>query len=524
MNFKKLTVLLLALIMVVSVFAACTTTPGKTTPKPTTPKPDTNGGEDVPEEELLNVDIDNIDYDQSVVRVFHYYNTGMNAYQQKEFEVTEDETLSNAINDAVYKKNLYTEQALGITLETHACQYSYNNTSFYIDALKRMVDDPTTPVDIITADSRVMPTVFVEGYLKELSALPDLDYEKAWWPGDMVDCLSIKDRLYFITGDISTNTLAQMICIFLNKKTLEARGTKYEDFMNSVLNYEWTLDKMIELCDGIYAEGSDSKKPGPSVDDYFGFVTTWYYTDGIYNGAGYNYMRQSKSSDKVLELDSDMLSQSVDDYVTKLVDWGDTYDFYGGNTGSTLYATNFMEGRSLFCAHVAMYGNTLQTTELDFAVAPCPLRDADQKEYYSSLGTQFNLYGIASSSPDLDRAAQTIQCLGYYAYQYTTPTLFEVTFKGKYSKDDYTLQMFDLIRNSLIYDPGKIYDSFICGSAGNMWSYYPPNIVSFTICGEDSKEYGNQWKSKFTSSKRNTLEGLIKDANAKLLAAIDAAG
>ena len=84
--------------------------------------------------------------------------------------------------------------------------------------------------------------------------------------------------------------------------------------------------------------------------------------------------------------------------------------------------------------------------------------------------------------------------------------------------------MFDLIRNSLIYDPGKIYDSFICGSAGNMWSYYPPNIVSFTICGEDSKEYGNQWKSKFTSSKRNTLEGLIKDANAKLLAAIDAAG
>ena len=523
MNIKKLTVLLLALIMVVAVFAGCETNPKKTTPKPTTPKPNT-GGEDVPEEEQLNVDIDNIDYDQSVVRVFHYYNTGMNAYQQKEFEVSEDETLSNAINDAVYKKNLYTEQALGITLEPQACKYSYNETSYYIDALKRLIDDPQTPVDIITADSRVMPTVFNEGYLSELTALADLDYEKAWWPGDMVDCLSIKDRLFFITGDISTNTLAQMICVFVNKTTLESRGTKYDDFMNSVLNYEWTLDKMIELCDGMWQNGSDSKKPGPSVDDYFGFVTTWYYTDGIYNGAGYNYMTQSNKSDEVLKLDSDMLSQSVDDYVSKMVNWGETYDFYGGNTGSTLYATNFMEGRSLFCAHVAMYGNTLQTTELDYAVAPCPLRDDNQKEYYSSLGTQFNLYGVCSTSPDLDRAAQTIQCLGYYAYQETTPVIFEVTFKGKYSKDDYTLEMFDLIRGSLIYDPGKIYDSFICGSAGQMWEYYPPNIVSFTICGEDEKAYGNQWKTEFTPSKRKTLEDLIKTANAKLLAAIDKAG
>ena len=60
---KKFILMLLALVMIVSVFAACGDAQSDTTPKKTTPKPSGNeGGNDVviPENEKLNIDIDTI--------------------------------------------------------------------------------------------------------------------------------------------------------------------------------------------------------------------------------------------------------------------------------------------------------------------------------------------------------------------------------------------------------------------------------------------------------------------------------
>ena len=65
---KKFIVILLALVMVLSVFASCgdkqgATTPNKTTPKPSDPGQGGDNTVEVPEEEQINLDLDAIDYE-----------------------------------------------------------------------------------------------------------------------------------------------------------------------------------------------------------------------------------------------------------------------------------------------------------------------------------------------------------------------------------------------------------------------------------------------------------------------------
>ena len=511
---KKFILILLALVMVVSVFAACGDAKGDSTPKKTTPKP---GGDDtekvIPEEEQLNVDIDSIDYDGEIVRIVHW------GTSKTEFEMKEEDINNDAVNDALYKRNLYTESDLGITLEFNLENYAYNSVNSFTDRLKAWTEDPNTPVDIIAAQTRMMPTITIQGYLTDLNVFTDsLDFDKAWWPESSRELHEIKNNLYFVTGDVSPNLLRMMTLVFVNKTILEARGYSYEEFMEQIINYEWTIDDLITMTEGVWENGADANAPGPSEDDTFGLATNWYNSDALYSGCGFTFMLPSTAEDQVFRLSADMPSESVANYVSKMLDWAKTYDAYFGPVGDSMYWKAFQEGRALFMIDRAHRGFDLQATEVNFAIIPTPMLNEDQDEYFTTIGNPVTSYGIASDSEDMDRAAETIQVLGYHAFNETTPAIFEVTFKGKFSKDDYTIKMFDIVRESITFDPGRIYDSFLAGPDGDQWQYYPPNIVSFTLSGgRDGWTTDKVWTTEFDSAKQKFVRNLIDEANVKLI-------
>ena len=513
--------MLLALIMIVSAFASCGDGNEKTTPKATTPKPSEPGGNvvpEIPENEKLNLDIDSIDYGGETVRILH------SRCDFSEYAMAEEDIGNDAINDAIYKRNLYIEQDLGVTLEFNEEPYSYDKISTFIGRLEAWKSDPNTPIDLISAFTRMMPYIMMEGYLVDLNVYDDaLDFDKVWWSEEGTKLHDIKGSLYFVTGDISPNVLRSMTVIFVNKVILESRGYKYEDFMEKVKAYEWTIDDLITMCEGMYAEG-EGGTAGPSLDDTFGMATAWKHFDALYAGCGFEYMTKSNKDDEVIKLSADMFSESVANWMTKIQNWQKTGDFHCGAVGSSIYEHNFMEGRSLFVLHRAYHGFELQTTDINYAIVPTPMLNKEQGRYYTTIGYGYTAYGMCNISPDYDRSAQTIQILGYYGYKLTTPAVFEVSFKGKFSKDDYTVQMFDIIRDSITYDIGRIYDVLVAGGgASTFWANYPEYIVSFCISGgQDNWTTDKVWTTEFGTSKQLTMRNLVKAANAKILAYIDA--
>lgn len=518
---KRILLVFLALIFIVSTFAACGDGAAKTTPKASqsTPKKDvTPGGDDVPEEEKLNIDIDSIDYESETVHIVHWVAGNGDAYN--EFGMEEESINNDAVNDAIYKRNLYTEQALGITLDFYGITKSnYVNVPNFINKLTSRKSDPMTPIDIIASQGRVMPYVILEGFLTELNTYSDsLDLDKVWWPENCREACEIKSNLYYVSGDISANLLRSMIVLFMNKKTLQSLGYEYETFMEQIKAYDWTLDDLIAMTENCYQD-ANTAVAGPSDGDKFGLVTLYYLSDALFEGIGYRYLVPSNKDNEVFRLSNQMATQAVDTYVTKLKDWKESNNFHMPyNEG--YYQDIFKNGDSLFLLDYAWIGFELQKTEIEYAAIPAPALDEAQGRYYTTCGGGFTVYGICDSSVDYDRSAQTLQLLGYYGYQTTTPAIFEVSFKGKFAKDDYAIQMFDIIRESLIFDVGKIYDSFIAEvttGGEEERRYIIPNVVSMAVRDD------LVWATEFSpSGKQKFIRGQIDNANKKLIDFINA--
>lgn len=516
---KKLILIMLALVMVVSVLASCGggNNPASST-KPTTPsKPITGGdGDEILPEEQINLDLDSIDYEGEVVKIFHWKaDAGLD-----EFGMSSEDVNNDAVKDAIYKRNTRTEEDLGIVIEWHEQEKSgYTQINNFITKLETKKTDSGDYVDIVAGQTRVMPYVMIEGHLTELNTYSEhLDLDKIWWPEDVKEVHEIKGNLYFVSGDISANLLRMMTVLFVNKTTLTALGYDYDNFMTSVKNYEWTLDDLIKMTEGVYQD-LDKNVEGPSAGDQFGLVTSYFHSDGLYAGLGYKYMITSTKDDQVFRLSSQIASETAANYVTKMKDWNATNDLYMDPLEKT-YQKSFKDGQALFLLHRAWYGFELQNTDVKWAVIPTPALDENQKEYHTTIGNQYSSYGVCDAAIDLDRAAQTIQTLGYYAYNLTTPALFEVSFQGKFSKDDYNIEMFKIVRDSIGFDIGRVYDVFISGTTGDYNQYMLPNIVSFPIRDADKSFNFNSGGDPV----RKVVEDYVKEANQKLVDFIEAQG
>ena len=503
---KRIITMLLVLIMVLSAFVACSKDPAQSTPQATpneTPEetPPEDGGEEIDESKILNIKIDEIDYYNEVVSIYHW------ATGNPEFSVTEDATEGDAVNDAIYKRNLYTEQDLGITLEFVPENGHYGHEASFIDKLNMRIEDPNTPVDLVACYSRTAPHVLVEGLYVDLMTYSDtIDFSKAWWPENVQAEHEIKDRLFFVTGDISPGVVNLMEVVFLNKTRFASYGEDYEKFVNDVLDYKWTIDDFISLSTGRY-EDIDGEA-GETDGDVYGVWGGSGNFDGLYLGMGYRMFQISKEDDQVYELADDLTNGVTADYVTMMQDWAANPGVRLQSNDYLPHVKNFYDGLSLFMCVRTGYFDPAET-EVDFIALPYPLKDENQKKYQTVCGNPYSLYGICKASKDKQRAAEVMQVMGYYGLELITPALFDVRLKGKFSKDDYAIQVFELMRDGIVFDAGRSYDLYTNTKI--------PSLIANTYEGT------SPWTSLMSSAKKKLLNNAIKQINKKLILAHETA-
>ena len=100
---------------------------------------------------------------------------------------------------------------------------------------------------IITGKATFMVNLARLGLLENMSDMPNSDLLKGDdgdWPENMVSDLSVNDNLYFASGVISPNTVANTYVVFANGDIDKLLGV---DIYQIVEQGKWTFDKMYEL-------------------------------------------------------------------------------------------------------------------------------------------------------------------------------------------------------------------------------------------------------------------------------------
>ena len=166
--------------------------------------------------------------------------------------------------------------------------------------------------------------------------------------------------------------------------------------------------------------------------------------------------------EKGLVFSPDFYGEKINQYLNKLIDWKTGNDVYCNE--DMVYKEIFAAERSLFCIDRAyLAAQHLVNSEIKYGVLPLPKWDEAQEKYISGMANPITLYCVSAYSVDPDRAAAVMECLAVEGYKNTTPALFEEFFKARYADEEIDAQMFDLIRETIHYQIGRIFTDQITG-------------------------------------------------------------
>lgn len=460
---KKLLALFLALLMLLS-FAACA---GPTNPEDTStsavadssnPAGDDTASLYDDEGYLLDDLGDNLKFNDETVKILYWSDA-----ERNEFEMNEEDLNGNIVDEAIYSRNVRTQERLKVTFEWDSTKGNNSNRTAFAQYVTNQ-QSAGNFYDIIGTYTRSMGILCTKGFLKDLETIDGsyIDWNKPWWPDKLVDTCKIGNSLYFCSGDISTNVLHFMYVIWYNIGLAE--DLNLDDPIKLVDDHQWTIDKLIDMTKDLYSDlDSDGKL---TEDDRYGFTSIYYGLDAFYTGSELRLV--DPDADKLLKISDDYTSAKCIDLMDKLGTWCVSPDCYinGGPLGSVSNIQPFVKGNAVFCQNRVYIADNqhschLNEVEWTYGVLPTPLYNTEQEKYITVLGNPVSLWGIQSDVKDKEALRDTavIECMASYGYRLTTPALFETNMKYKYTKgaENDGVRMFDIVHNGIDFDLGRIF-------------------------------------------------------------------
>lgn len=377
------------------------------------------------------------------------------------------------INDAIYERNQIVESRLDVKLKYVATQGDSNDMKSYIQKAEADLLSGASEYDIYAGYSRSAPAMALSGRCEELTELDYLDFGMPWWPDSLLEQCMINNRLYFCSGDLSTNLLWMMIATFFNKELVEQ--LELENPYDLVHSNNWTLDKLMELSSNKY----DDKNGNGLVDnlDFFGFIIYNINIDAFFTAAG--FLAFEKNNDGELILSPSLTSPKIHDLLSKLGDFLATDDVSFQN--STNIRKIFFEQRAVFTMDRVFivcgkdYGSS-DNIEFEYGLVPNPKYDQFQENYITNVGHPFTMYAISVGAFDADACAAVLECLCSESYRRVTPSVYEIAMKVKYASDDVTAEMYDILRSTVSFDLARFYD----GQAASIYQTMRTEVINNT--------------------------------------------
>ncbi len=365
----------------------------------------------------------------------------------EEFNIPEQ--TGSLIYDAVWKRDLNVQQSLNVKFNWNGQPGNKSQLANFQRYVQNSVQAGDKNIEIIAVHSMVMGALAASGLMQNLLDTEYLDFEMPWWPDDLIENSTIRDRLYFASGDISLNTLLGMIGLFFNKEMVR------NDYYAYVDAGTWTLDRMLAESENFYRDNNGSQSK--DKDDTYAYVTYSGMINPLFVGSGIRFV--TKTADGDVAVSETYASEKTQGLLQKVI-----YNLYDKN--DWIYFPNiddctdvFVAGRSLFyMASVRLTLNALVDVEgLKYGILPNPKYNEEQESYYTLMANTYSMYGICVSVLDTDIQSAVIEAMASEGYYEVTPAVFETALKVRYSNDDNDSRMFDILRETSIFEIGLIF-------------------------------------------------------------------
>ncbi|MCL1793158.1 MAG: hypothetical protein FWG34_04750 [Oscillospiraceae bacterium] len=370
---------------------------------------------------------------------------------------------ADVVNDAVYKRNLAAEERFNVKLDAIDVMGGWNEQEIYLKKVRTSVSAGDDEFQLLAGYAAYMPKLQIGGYLINLHELPYVNFEKPWWSKDLMENITVNNKMFFVTGDLSLSLWEDILAVYFNKKLIA--DYQIENPYELVRSGKWTIDKLDEICRNVYKDLDGDGIMDPK-NDLFGYATDT--TNLVDNFQGCFDAPVVAIGENQIPYFAEN-SQKMADIVDKL------YEFLWNNPGvyanpesspgpENIYRYIFEEGRAMFLPELLGNAQKLRGMDMDFGIIPYPKWDEQQKNYQTRSVAYFSLFCVPTTVQNLEMTGIMTEALCAESYKKVIPAFYDVALKTKYSRDDESAEMIDIIRNGLVFDFGMIYSTEVGGA------------------------------------------------------------
>jgi hypothetical protein len=241
-----------------------------------------------------------------------------------------------------------------------------------------------------------------------------------------------------------------------NKKLID--DYSLESPYTLVTDNKWTIDKMLEMGTAVSADlNGDGVMKWDA--DQFGFVTHESSCEGFFFGSGCNVIGKDADDMPYLNMSNDRVI-SVIEKATKLI--SDKNIVVNGSV-LTLDPVKQMQpifqgGRSLFYGEVMQCIIRLRAMEIDFGVLPFPKLDETQESYNHFVHVTGCMVSVPLTNPDTDKTGVILEAMAAKSKYTLQKAYYDICLTGKFTRDEESSAMLDIILKTRNYDIGYIYN------------------------------------------------------------------
>ncbi len=448
---KRVIALILVALMALSV-ASCGGNQTATTTAPSVtdaPKTDTPVSSDtVTTEPAAQLQIPETKYDDAE---FIVISAGQVAYDDFGF----DETVTEVLDQAQYKRKITVEEQLGVVISIiiDENKSGVGNGSGY-KRISRSVDANDADYNMGLIGGMDVSTLSYSGYLTPLGEARYIDLEKPWWDQNANEDLTVMGSIFFTQGDITAAKSDCTYVIFYNK-ALGRAELGGEDPYKLVLDKKWTLDKFAELCRAV-SEDLDGNGL-MDMEDRYGLYAWDDSILGVISSAGQKVAAINDDGEFELAIYNEQVLSVIDKFtnIAYNTDYAIQYQRYSNNGNVREKWTN---DQALFWATSTYNTASMREMDSDFGILPFPMLNEEQGRYYSTIPTYNSQFlCLPSVQKDLEYTSVVTEALAYYGRTIVKPAVYEKTIKGTYFRDEESIAMLDIIYDSFMYDIGQLH-------------------------------------------------------------------
>ena len=357
------------------------------------------------------------------------------------------ELTGDVVNDAIYNRDRAVEAAYNIIIDTHEVpegpQTAIDITNstlagdFYSDLF----------MDCLSDGKNYMGYAFQHGVLYNLLDVPYLSLDQSWWSSLLYDKLQYNGRMFFTSGDIATPSYTSPSCLFMDLQVAENSSVSENEIYKLVYDGAWTIDEVMKRTQGLKRDLNGDGVIQPA-DDAYGITSAniWLTSNQICVGAGIKYCEKDGGGRLTVELNNEKTLAVIEKLrqcfceVTSKDDWSPIFETFKNDT-------------ILFLVHFVGTSISYRDMDSDFTILPMPKYDAAQESYMSYTNPHSHSYlAIPLIQKDIERTGFVTEVLEYMSVENVRPTIYDVTYKGKVSRNDDNARMLDIIFDTTYID------------------------------------------------------------------------